>query len=124
MGNPSFTVISWTVAALSGFIFNGIIVCLAILDYRAVPPTSRYEAERITARANLRLFAGLAVVQLLWFVAGITAVLAVPGKDTDMQRALILGGLLIPSYILPSLALLELLDRRRAFAKLREADTA
>lgn len=123
MGNASFVVISWTVAALSGLIFHCVIAILAIKDWQAVPRETKYEPVLITARANLRLFTGLAIVQALWFVAGMTATLSIPGHNTDTQRALILGGLLVPSYILPSLALLELLDRRRATAKLREAGT-
>ena len=121
MANTSFLVISWTVAAFSGLIFLCVIAVLAIKDWLAVPrDEAKYEAVLITARANLRLFSGLAIVEVLWFIAGMTATLAIPGHNTATQRALILCGLMIPSYILPSLALLELLDRRRATAKLRE----
>jgi hypothetical protein len=94
---------------------------LAVKDWQAVPREPKYEPVLITARANLRLFTGLAIVQALWFVAGMTVTLAIPGHNTAAQRAVILAGVMIPSYILPSLALLELLDRRRATAKLREA---
>lgn len=120
MANTSPAVISWIVAALSGLVFHLVITVLAVNDWKAVPKTPQYEAVIITAKANLRLFAGLAIVQLSWSVAGFTALLAVPGHSTPIQQMLIIGGLLLPSYILPSLALLELLDRRRATSKLRE----
>jgi hypothetical protein len=121
MGNATLTQVLWTVAACSGLFFHLVIVYMAALDWRAVPKTAPYEATMITARANLRLFVGLALVQLCWGIAGLTAMLSIVGDRTETETLLIIGGLMLPSFVLPSLALLELLDRRKASMKLREA---